>query len=66
MIAGIVLIIIGLIALAIKMGLLPGTIWGNLWPVLLIIIGLSFLLRRRRHGSWCCGPWRSGPEDKDK
>jgi uncharacterized membrane protein len=66
MIAGIVLILIGLIALGMKMGLLPGTIWSNLWPILLIILGLSLLLKRRRRGFWCGGPWRSGPEDKDK
>ena len=66
MILGLVLIFIGLIALAIKMGLLPGSIWSNLWPVVLIIVGLAFLVRRGRRGSWCCGSWRARPGDKEK
>jgi hypothetical protein len=66
MIVGSILIVIGVIALAVKMGLLSGSIWSYVWPSILIILGLSLLIRRRRWGLWWCGPWRWGPEEKDK
>ena len=60
MIFGIALVIIGLVALGVKLEIIQGSIWGWVWPLLLILAGLSFLLRRR-NGRWlCCGPfsWR--------
>ena len=58
----IILIAIGAVALLVKLGVITGSIWGFTWPVLLIVIGLSWLLGRFRHRhnhgwGWCCGPW---------
>ncbi|MFC1958721.1 LiaI-LiaF-like domain-containing protein [Chloroflexota bacterium] len=62
---GLVVIAVGLIALLVNLGVLPGSIWSYTWPVILIIFGLSCLMRRRfgyRSGwsSWCC------PTKKDR
>ncbi|MDD5037937.1 MAG: DUF5668 domain-containing protein [Dehalococcoidales bacterium] len=65
MFIGLVLVAIGIIALLVQFDVLSGSIWGYAWPVILIIIGLSFLLGRcRKFSSWrhCC--W--SPEDKEK
>ncbi|MBI4216317.1 MAG: hypothetical protein HY687_02855 [Chloroflexi bacterium] len=68
MFVGSVLVVVGVIALLVNMGVLTltGSLWGYVWPSLLIIIGLSFLTRRNRRSHWFRGPWREGPEDKDK
>ncbi len=55
MFIGLVLLAIGVIALLIKLGVvLTGSVWGYTWPVILIILGLSFLWgrRSRRLRSW--------------
>jgi hypothetical protein len=59
---GLVLIAVGVIALLVHTGVLSGSVWAYAWPVILILIGLSFLLgrfRRRGHWRWlgCCPPW---------
>ena len=65
MFIGIVLVAVGIIALLVSLGVLSGSIWSYVWPVILIILGLSFLFGwRRRRGFWrhCCCP--SEKEDK--
>ncbi len=53
MFVGLVLIALGIIALLVKLGVLPGSIWGYAWPVILIILGLVLLFgRRHRRGFW--------------
>lgn len=64
-----VLIAVGVIALLVKAGVLSGSVWNYTWPVILILLGLSFLFgrfRRRGHWRWfgCCPPWDD--RDKDK
>lgn len=44
---GVILITIGVIFLVEKTGLLWWWRWNNLWPLLLVVIGLAILLRRR-------------------
>jgi len=69
MFVGLILIVIGVVALLVKLDVVTGSIWGLTWPILLIILGLSWFLkwpllfRRRRSGwgPWCCY-W--GPEEK--
>ncbi len=62
MLFGIVLVMVGAIALLAKQGILTGSALGYIWPALLIVIGLALVLRRiygRRIGSWvgcCCAP----------
>jgi hypothetical protein len=63
---GLILVAIGVIALLVKLDVLSGSIWSYTWPVILILLGLSFLFgrfRRRGHSRWfgCCGPW----DDRD-
>ena len=67
MVIGLIIIAVGVIALLVKLDVLSGSIWNYAWPVILIIVGLSFIFgrmfRRRRWwwGSWC-PPW----DDRDK
>lgn len=65
MIIGAILVVIGAVALAHKLGLISGSIWSFVWPLILIVLGLSLLFRRHRTFFWC-GPWRCGPADRDK
>jgi predicted membrane protein len=44
-IGGAVLVVIGLVFLAINLGFVPPLIWRVLWPVLLILAGVLFLVR---------------------
>ena len=72
MFIGLVLLVVGLVALAVRLGWVQGGIWGWVWPLLLILLGLAWFLRgvlpgRRRHwgGPWCC--WGHGPgEEEDR
>ncbi len=66
----IVLIVVGGVALLVKLGVIIGSIWSFTWPVLLIAIGLSWLLGRLRHRhnhgwGWCCGPWGHHEEKEE-
>jgi len=69
MFVGLILIVIGVVALLVKLDVVTGSIWGLTWPILLIILGLSWFLkgplRRRRSGwgPWCCC-W--GREEKEE
>lgn len=64
MIIGLVLLVIGIIALLIKLDVLSGSLWGYTWPVLLIILGLAFLWGRRSRGGWW--RWCCRGEDEEK
>lgn len=44
---GSILIAVGLVALLDNFGLLPGNFWEFFWPVLLVLVGLSFVSRSR-------------------
>jgi hypothetical protein len=39
---------IGVILLLEKMGVIPGTVWGYIWPILIIVVGLSILFRDQK------------------
>ncbi len=53
MMFALVIIVFGCVALAVKLGLISGSIWGFTWPIVLIVIGLSLIQRRRRWvGHW--------------
>ncbi len=65
MVFGAIIVAVGVIALLVKLDVLSGSVWEYTWPVILIIIGLSFILgrfRRRRWWWFCSPPW----EDRDK
>ena len=67
----VILIAVGLIALAQRLGFISGSIWSYTWPVVLILLGLSMLrgwrARRRGHGAggWGCCP-RCAPHQEDE
>ncbi len=61
MLVGVILIAVGAIAIAQRLGIISGSVWSYTWPLILIILGLSVLwgrhAGRRRHGAWgWCGP----------
>ena len=64
MIVGLILIAVGIIALLSRLGILGDSVWSYTWPVILIILGLSFLPRRRQITRWWCG-WNPGKRKRD-
>ncbi len=54
MMVGLIVILVGIFFLLHNLGLLPSISWGVIWPVLLIIIGISMLEGRR----WWWGGYR--------
>ena len=62
---GLVLIAVGIIALLIVTGVLTGSAWSYIWPVILILLGLSLLLGRLRHRRYWRHMW-GPPDDEDK
>ena len=62
MLLGLVLIAVGALALLMKLGIISGSLWGYAWPVILILIGLSFLWGRHRMWVWRRHWW---PQDDD-
>ena len=68
---GLIILAIGVVALLVKLGIITGSIWGYTWPVVLIIIGLSFILGRFwKHSFWMsgCGPrfYPAGRKDREE
>ncbi|MHB8103992.1 MAG: LiaI-LiaF-like domain-containing protein, partial [Dehalococcoidales bacterium] len=46
MVFGAIIAAVGVIAILVKTNVLSGSIWDYTWPVVLVIIGLSIILRR--------------------
>ena len=46
---GLTIVIIGLVFLLKNLGLIGSDVWPIIWPSLVIILGLSILLKRKRH-----------------
>ncbi|MDD5127101.1 MAG: DUF5668 domain-containing protein [Dehalococcoidales bacterium] len=65
MFIGLALLIIGIAALLVKAGVLPGSIWDYVWPALLILLGLTIIFGRKR-SFWhsCCLSKSPGDEEK--
>ena len=51
---GSILVLVGAVALLDNFGFLPGDFWEFFWPAVLILIGVSFIMRNR------CKECRSG------
>jgi len=60
MVAGWILIILGLFFLADQLNLLPPIEWSLAWPVILIMIGIYVVAKR----SGCCGWWGDKKDNK--
>jgi len=65
---GFFLIIIGAIFLFKNLGFISAGVWDILWPILLIIIGISFVVRRGEFGFFFKehSGWRKRKVDKEK
>lgn len=63
---GLVLIGIGGIFLLENMGVITGDVWKYIWPILIIILGLSILFKPWRRKSFGWGKWRSRQSDGKK
>jgi len=50
MLFGSILIIIGVVFLLENLGILSGGVWDIIWPLLLILLGLSFFFKKHH---WC-------------
>ncbi len=64
---GLVLVIIGVFFLLKNAGIIDGGFWGYLWPILIILLGLSLAdkSKNKKDGS-CCGWWCKSAKHKDK
>ncbi|MBI2851171.1 MAG: hypothetical protein HYX80_09090 [Chloroflexi bacterium] len=60
---GLILVAVGVLWLLTKLGILSGSIWNYFWPVVLIIIGLSFIWGWRSRRKWVQRWW---PPDEDQ
>ncbi len=63
---GLALVIVGIIFLLEKLGIISGSIWGYVWPSLVILLGLFMVLGKRRWKKgwhWNCG---CTPDHKEK
>ncbi|MBI5621564.1 hypothetical protein HY933_01710 [Candidatus Falkowbacteria bacterium] len=49
------LVVLGLAFLARNLGWLSVDIWSVVWPVLIILLGLSLLSKKGRWNCWWCG-----------
>ena len=46
---GLLLVVLGVLFLLQNIGVLSGASWGIIWPVLLIILGLSIVFKKNKH-----------------
>lgn len=60
---GTLLILIGFIALLKNLGFITVGVWETVWPILLIVVGVSLLSKRRNNNHW---PWCFCADCEDK
>jgi hypothetical protein len=48
MFLGGLIVIIGVIMLLQTMGIIPGSVWSYLWPVAIILVGVSIILKKNK------------------
>ena len=46
------LIIIGFLLILEKLGIITGDVWGWIWPILILVLGVSLLMKK----NVCCQP----------
>ena len=49
---GFALICMGILVLLSNMDIIRGNVWNYIWPLILVIFGISLILKRGRHGHW--------------
>lgn len=60
---GFALVLVGVLLLLNNLGIIQGNTWDYIWPAVVILIGLSILLRRKDPN--CCPPKVKAEEKKD-
>lgn len=66
MIFALFLVLIGLVWLLSNLGLITTTVAQIIWPIILIAIGLTLLLKKKhRYFDWCCG-WHEKEEEEEE
>jgi hypothetical protein len=64
-IVGVILVILGIVFFLQNTGFIPYDTWNNIWPILLLIVGLWFMFSRRgRRFGESMGFGRMGREDR--
>ena len=63
---GLVLIAVGVLALLIATGVLTGAAWSYIWPVILILLGISILVGRNRRHTYWHRMWGPPGDDEEK
>lgn len=46
---GLVLIVLGVLFLLKNLGVLAGNFWDVLWPLVIVVVGISMLFGRKKH-----------------
>lgn len=59
---GIALVVIGLVFLLQNLGFISNNIWDIIWPSLIILLGVSILMKEKKKG----GKWKKIEEGMDK
>jgi hypothetical protein len=59
---GFVLICIGILVLLSNLNLIKGDVWNYIWPIILVVFGISLILKRNRRDHWH-RHWHNGPFD---
>jgi len=57
---GAVLIVIGVVFLLQNLGVISASVWSVIWPVLIILAGVSFLSKKNGNCCW----WKKDGENK--
>ena len=50
MFLGLILLVIGIVYLVKNLGFISGAAWSIIWPIILVVIGLSIVLKRKNQG----------------
>lgn len=61
---GIIILLIGVAFLLQNLGIITANFWQILWPLFIILIGLSIIFRRKH--CWCCGGHHKNKEEWHK
>jgi hypothetical protein len=61
---GLVLIVVGIFALLVNLGVLSGSLWSYVWPIILVILGIGLFFRKTFWWGWRRHHWRYDEEEE--
>ena len=66
MLFGAILVVIGAVLLLQNLGVVSGDVWGIIWPSLIVVLGLSLILKKYSGSGGCkwCGDWFKSKKEK--